>query len=237
MKHAIHAQQAYWTSWNSSTREQRLTEISRDQREVVLAWLNGLARDGLDIAEVGCGAGWLCPSLLGFGKVTATDLCEDVIVRARLRHPQVAFIAGDFMELEFSDAAYDVVVSLEVLSHVADHSAFIAKIARMLRPGGTLILATQNRLTLERYNEVPPPGDGQLRRWFDREELSALLSAHFNVREIRAITPYSNKGLTRVIAGRIARKLMRMTPGRIVERALAPEFGWTLMALAEKPAG
>ncbi|MGQ0531386.1 MAG: class I SAM-dependent methyltransferase [Caulobacteraceae bacterium] len=235
MNHAIQAQRAFWNSWNASTREQRLSEISRDQREVVLQWLSEAGRNDLNIIEVGCGAGWLCPFLARFGKVTATDLSDEVLARAQARVPEVAFVAGDFMELGFPAGAFDVVVSLEMLSHVADHDAFVAKMAGLLKPGGKLILATQNRAALERYNRVEPQAEGQLRRWFDRDELRALLSRHLTVRRLTAITPHSNKGFTRLIAGRWARRLMRLAPGRFVERALAPEFGWTLMALAEKP--
>jgi 2-polyprenyl-3-methyl-5-hydroxy-6-metoxy-1,4-benzoquinol methylase len=231
----LQAQRAYWTSWNVSTREQRISEVSRDQREIVLKWLQATGRKDLEIIEVGCGAGWLCPSLKEFGKVTATDLCDEVLARAQARVPDVKFIAGDFMQLDFPQRAYDVVVSLEVLSHVADHDAFIAKLTRLLKPGGALILATQNRPALERFNRVPPPAAGQLRRWFDRRELKALLGAHLRVRRIVAISPHSNKGLTRLIAGGPARRLMRAIPGRLPQRLLAPLFGWTLMALAEKP--
>jgi 2-polyprenyl-3-methyl-5-hydroxy-6-metoxy-1,4-benzoquinol methylase len=231
---ALQAQRAYWTSWNVSTREQRLSEVSRDQREVVLRWLRATKRIDLDIIEVGCGAGWLCPSLKEFGRVTATDLCDEVVARAQARVPDIKFVAGDFMQLDFPEGAYDVVVSLEVLSHVADHDAFVAKLTRLLKPGGALILATQNRPALERFNRVPPPAAGQLRRWFDRAELKALLGAHLRVRRILAISPHSNKGLTRLIAGRPARRLMRAMPGRLPERLLAPLFGWTLMVRAEK---
>lgn len=236
MEKSIAAQQAYWTAWNASTRELRLSDTASDQRDVVENWLKQLGRSNLNIIEVGCGAGWLCPTLSEFGKVTATDFCEEVLERAQVRMPDVAFVTGDFMVLDFPEEAFDVVVSLEVLSHVADQNAFVAKLARMLRPGGTLMLATQNRPVLERYNNVPPPAEGQLRHWVNREELRALLSAHLEVRELFAITPRANKGVSRLFLGDKARKLLRIVPGRAIERALAPEFGWTLMARAEKPA-
>ena len=55
------------------------------------------------------------------------------------------------MALDFGVGQFDVAVSLEVLSHVADTQAFIDKIASLLKPGGYLMLATQNRSVLERY--------------------------------------------------------------------------------------
>src|SRR5262249_44604084 len=157
-----------------------------------------------------CGAGWLCPWLKPFGRVTATDLSDEVLARARARIPDVKFIAGDFMTMQFADANYDVVIALELLSHIADQPALIARLPRMLLPGGLLMLATQNRPVLERYNTVEAPKPGQVRHWVDRHELKNLLSPHFAVDELLTITPRSNRGLFRLIAGRKTLALMRL---------------------------
>lgn len=237
MEQTIQAQQAYWNGWNKTNRETHVSDTGLDQRDVVVRWLRDLGRTDLDIIEVGCGTGWLCPSLAAFGSVTATDLSDEVVGRARARMPEVKFIDGDFMSIDFPDRGFDVIVSLEVLSHVADHDAFVAKLHRMLRPGGVLMMATQNRPVLERHNNVPPPAQGQLRRWFDREELRALLSSRFEVRDLFPMTPRADKGEPRFLLGNTARKFIRRVPGRVIERALAPSFGWTLMARCEKLEG
>jgi 2-polyprenyl-3-methyl-5-hydroxy-6-metoxy-1,4-benzoquinol methylase len=134
---------------------------------VVCEWLQSLGRTDLDIIEVGCGSGWFSPRLTRFGRVTGTDLSDDALARAQQRAPEVRFVAGDFMELDFGTDCFDVVVTLEVLSHVADQRAFIRKLARHLRPGSHLMLATQNRFILQYLNRRPPPAPGQLRRWVD----------------------------------------------------------------------
>lgn len=235
MNEPIELQRTYWNAWNASHREQRLSDVSLDQREIVLRWLGQLARTDLNVLEVGCGAGWLCPALKQFGRVTATDLSDEVLARARARVPDVRFIAGDFMELGF-EGQFDVIVSLEVLSHVADHDAFIAKLNALLRPGGYLMLATQNRPVLERFNTVAPQQPGHLRRWFDRNELKALLSPHFAVIALTTLTPSASKGPMRLIAGRQTKRLVRAIAGRGPENALARAgFGWTLAVLARKP--
>ncbi|MEZ5995814.1 MAG: methyltransferase domain-containing protein [Hyphomonadaceae bacterium] len=216
--------------------KRQLSDISRDQRAVAIEWLTQMGRTDMSLIEVGCGSGWLCPWLKPFGRVTATDLSDKVLSRARKRVPDVNFVAGDFMALEFDAAAFDVVVTIEMLSHVADQDAFIAKLTRLLKPGGVLILATQNKPVLRKHNTVHPAKPGQLRRWVDRSELERLLSRHLRVQEIRAITPNANKGPMRLIAGRAAKKVMRKVAGRAIERRLeAAGFGWTLMALAQKP--
>jgi 2-polyprenyl-3-methyl-5-hydroxy-6-metoxy-1,4-benzoquinol methylase len=204
------------------------------EKKIVLAWLSRLGRTDLDIIEVGCGAAWLCPSLKQFGCVTATDLSDEVLARARARVPQVNFVAGDFMALEFGAEVYDVVVCLQVLAHVADQPAFIHKLAHLLRPGGLLMMATQNRPVLERYNPYPPR-PGQLRRWTDRRELAALLADDFEVRELFGVAPRASRGLMRLVAGKAARRIMRRLTGDLWERALVRAgLGSNLMALARK---
>lgn len=235
MNQSIELQRDFWDAWNASHREHQLSDVSRDQREVILRWLSALDRTDLDIIEVGCGAGWLCPSLKQFGRVTATDLSEHVLARASQRVPDVRFVAGDFMALDFGRGAFDVVISLEVLSHVADQAAFVEKLNALLRPGGLMMLATQNRPVLERFNSVAAPQPGNLRRWFDRRELSELLGPHFEVREITTITPVASRGPMRLLAGRQSKRALRTILGRTVEHALAHAgFGWTLMALGQK---
>lgn len=235
MNQPIAVQQAFWNEWNASTREQRLSDISIDQRDVVVRWLTATGRSDLRIIEVGCGAGWLCPTLAQFGRVTGTDLSDEVLTRASQRMPDVEFVAGDFMALEFPEGTFDVVVTIEMLSHVADKDAFMAKITRLLKPGGLMMMATQNRPVLEKYNNIPPPKPGQLRQWVDRAELETLLNRHLTVREVQAVTPNSNKGIMRFIAGRTARHAIRKIAGKGPERMLAKAgFGWTLMALAQK---
>jgi 2-polyprenyl-3-methyl-5-hydroxy-6-metoxy-1,4-benzoquinol methylase len=227
------AQRRFWNHWNATARENGVGEVSNRQAEVVLSWLADLNCPHFDILEVGCGAGWFCPRLQEFGALTATYLSDEVLERARQRVPEARFVAGDFMTLDFGAASFDVVVALEVLAHVADQPAFIAKIAAHLRPGGSLMLATQNRPVLERHNRIDPPGPGQLRKWVDRDELSALLEPHFETCALFAVTPRANRGPLRLLASHKVNRAARLVLGNRLERALeSAGFGWTLMALA-----
>lgn len=233
----IALQQSYWDAWNAENRETSIGEVSSDQRTTVLGWLSAIGRTDLNIIDVGCGAGWMEPALKQFGSVTATDLSADVLARARLRIPQVDFIAGDFMELPFEEKSFDVVVTLEVLAHVEDQAAFVAKLDAVLKPGGWLMLATQNRPVLERHNmnTVKAPAPGQLRRWTSAFELRALLEAHFDVRELFSKTPRASQGPFRLLNARPVRQAMRLLVGDRFERLKERMgLGWTLMCLAQK---
>lgn len=229
-------QRTFWNAWNAENREASVGEISRRQAEIILGWLGALNRDDLDIIEVGCGTGWLCPHLARFGRVTGTDLSDDVLRRAQTRWPHIKFIAGDFATLSLFEEAYDVVVSLEVLSHIADQSAFIARIVRLLRPGGILLLATQNRTVLSERCHIPPPQPGQLRNWVDRDQLRKLLEARLHVEQLVSASPVAHKGLRRLLAGQRLNSALKSFVGdrwrNLLERR---DWGWTLMAMARKP--
>jgi 2-polyprenyl-3-methyl-5-hydroxy-6-metoxy-1,4-benzoquinol methylase len=231
---AIEVQQEYWNDWNDSKNKRPLSDNSLDQRKAIVEWFERSARTDLNILEVGCGNGWLCPSLKQFGHVTATDLSDRVVEEAAARIPDVKFIGGDFMTLDFGDQKFDVIVTLETISCVADQPTFVAKLASLMRKGGALMLATPNKPVLEKYNNVPPNPAGQLRHHIDRDELVTLLAPYFEINDVRTVCPTSNKGMYRFILGRTPKKVLRRFFGRSVENVMAHAgLGWSLMALAE----
>ena len=230
-------QTSFWNRWNADYREHEMSQVSVRQAEVVTGWLERLGRTDLDILDVGCGSGWFAPGLGRYGAVTATALSDDVLRRAALRWPAVKFVAGDFMALDLGASAFDVIVSLEVLSHVFDQKGFIRKLASHLRPGGYLMLATQNRHVLEKYNAVPPPAPGQLRRWVYKQELADLLAPEFEPLELFTVSPIARVGIMRWVNSRKVNAPIRALFGNSVERIKERAgLGWTLMSLSRKRA-
>jgi 2-polyprenyl-3-methyl-5-hydroxy-6-metoxy-1,4-benzoquinol methylase len=234
----VDAQERFWNAWNAG-REKRLQAVSEDQSTVILEWLKVQRRTSLDLLEVGCGAGWMSERLRRYGSVTAVDLAREVVARAKERFPGVRFLAGDFMTLSLPKASFDVVVSLEVLSHVADQAAFLDRIADLLRPGGTLMLATQNRRVLERCSWVAPQGKGQIRHWVDRPELARLLRPRFDVREMSTVTPDGDLGTLRIVNSvKLNRLLTTSIPAQNLRRWKERlGCGRTIMVLAVKRGG
>ena len=232
------AQVDFWNQWNTDARETSIDHVSVDQANVISSWLRGLDRTDLDIIDVGCGTGWLCGKLTQFGRVTGTDLADEVVKRAAKRVPEARFVGGDFMTLDFGAETYDVVTSCEVLPHVSDQRAFISKIADLLRPGGYLMLAVQNRHALEK-NDIPPPAPGQIRHWVDCYELSELLGERMEVQEMFSITPQFNRGFLRYLNSRKLHSLLSHIGLAAISRFIKVRqkkawLGWTLMALARK---
>jgi len=236
----IEDQRRFWNSWNREYREQnkKLGLVNRRQAQMVIDWLMRIGRKDLNVLEVGCGSGWLCQQLVPFGQVTGTDLSDDVLDRTKAISKEIRFISGDFFQLDFPIASFDVVVSLEVLAHVADQTAFVAKIARLLRPGGHLMLATQNRFALKRWSGVVPQGVGQIRKWVDVKTLRRLLTSEFDVIELTSIVPVGDRGILRVINSLKVNKLISVFASRSRIEGLKERFflGHTLMVLARRSA-
>ena len=107
--------------------------------------------NGARVLDVGCGGGLLCESMAGQGAdVLGTDLGSTAIAVARLHALETgANVKYEQIAVETLLPAYansfDVVTCMEMLEHVPDPGAIIAACARLLRPGGTLVVATLNR--------------------------------------------------------------------------------------------
>lgn len=229
-------QRAAWNRWNAASREHARGVVSIRQAEVIEGWLRARDVRNAELLDVGCGTGWMCERLLPFGRVTGTDWADEVVARARLRIPQVQFLTGDFFALQIPPGRFDVAVSLEVLSHVANQAAFLGRIAQLLRPGGLLMLATQNRPVLERWTAIGGPIPGQLRRWVDAPTLRGLVRVEFDIIELTSVLPVGDQGFLRFVNSRKANRALALVAGQaridgFKERCL---LGHTLMLLARK---
>lgn len=231
-------QRRAWDEWNEVARIDRLPPASSRQAEVVEQTLNELGggRSDLEIIDVGCGSGWMCDRLTRFGRVTGTDFVRSTLEKAKKRFPAVNFITGDLFDLDLPDAGFDVAVSLEVLSHVADQPAFVAKLAKLLRPGGCLILATQNRPVFERWSAVDPPAPDRIRSWVDATELKALLAPHFCHVRVTSVAPAGDEGFLRIVNSPKLNWLAScVLPEPLIERAKERAMlGSSLVAVARR---
>jgi streptomycin 6-kinase len=129
--------------------------------DVAVETLRSLAPN--DLLEVGCGTGDFTERVqreVAPGSLVAVDLSIGMVelTRARRIHARVADIAA----LPFDDASFDVVLANRVLYHLPDIDTGVAEIARVLRPGGALVVITYapNHLQ-ELYDTIRPrPDDG-----------------------------------------------------------------------------
>lgn len=111
--------------------------------------------EGLGILDIGCGGGLIAEPLARMGAVvTGIDPAEDTIRAARAHgEPQglkIDYRAARAEDLVAEGATFDAVSCLEVLEHVPDPAAFLATAARLVRPGGQMLVSTINR-TMKSY--------------------------------------------------------------------------------------
>ena len=153
------------------------------------AWARALGHllPELEIADLGCGDGYLAIEASRFAKrVIAVDRSEAVLERARAlaarlarrtateggrRVRNVEWKQGEIEQLPLADASVDVALLSQALHHAADPRAALAEAARIVRPGGRVLV-----LELRRHDEQwvrDRLGD----KWlgFDDEELRAML--------------------------------------------------------------
>lgn len=94
--------------------------------------------------NVGAGEGDIDAALASYAtELESCDVNEDDVAHARALNaavPNVHYSVQDGESLAFPDASFDVVTCLEVIEHVARPTALLAEIARVLVPGGTLVL-------------------------------------------------------------------------------------------------
>ena len=108
---------------------------------------------GLKVLEVACGRGGLAAWLAAQGAavVVGADFSRTAVAKAAALGrasgaPTLRLAVADVQVLALRDGRFDLVISCETIEHVADARAAVREMARVLRPGGTLLLTAPNYL-------------------------------------------------------------------------------------------
>ncbi len=159
---------------------------TRDGRQLVpgrswAAWSRalGMLLPPLEVVDIGCGEGYLTIEAARWArKVVGVDRSAAVLARARQlaerrRVANIVWKRGEIERLPAADASFDVALLSQTLHHAADPGRALHEAARVLRPGGRVLI-----LDLRTHDEPwvrHKLGD----RWqgFDDQALSAWLTA------------------------------------------------------------
>jgi len=156
-----------------------------------LAWFDRhIDWAGRTVLDLGCAGGFMAEALaLRGATVTGIDPAAEAVEAAR-RHAaatglSIRYDTGVGEALPYGDAAFDAVVCVDVLEHVADLAMVLSEVARVLRPGGLFLYDTINRNPLSRLATITmaedilrllPKGTHDPRLFIKPAELARALS-------------------------------------------------------------
>lgn len=109
-------------------------------------WMTALRKavaphPGERILDLAAGTGASAASLAkGGAEVVACDLSEGMIEVGRERHPELEFVHGNAMDLDFEDGSFDAVTISWGLRNIPDPALALREMARVVRPRGRLVI-------------------------------------------------------------------------------------------------
>jgi len=184
----------------------------RGRRRIILDLVEKYISPNFRVLDVGCGAGETLRRLEGMGDPVGVDISEEAVRYCRRRGcGKVSRVDG--IELPFQKGEFDLVLSLDVLEHIADEKRALAEYRRVIKPGGRLILT----VPAYRWLWSGHDNDNQhLRRYGRRQLEERLVTAGLKVERV---TFYCTRLFPLIAAVRLIGNVIdRILPSRKVGR-------------------
>lgn len=143
------------------------------RRELALQFLSQVTPPDANILDVGCGTGKGQDAFGRFGTVYGVDFSQDALEFCHQRGlERIARANAEALPLQ--NEKFDVVVTLDTIEHVPDDYKAISEIARVLKPGGILLI------NVPAYQWLWGPHDVALmhHRRYSRTQLKKLLESN-----------------------------------------------------------
>lgn len=189
-------------------------ELATRLRLVFDEALAGVELAGTRLLDAGAGTGYFSAAAHARGAhVTAVDVGPDLLAQVAAKCP-AELVVGDVLDLPFPDESFDVVVCSEVLEHTPDPRGGVGELARVVAPGGTLVVTTPNhawhfavvvanRLGLRPYEGLENwPRWAELGRWVESSGLRVVDRRGFNVLPLKGLIGRFDR-LGRTALGRV----------------------------------
>jgi ubiquinone/menaquinone biosynthesis C-methylase UbiE len=144
---SVPAESIFFDLWSATYDRAGLQQTTyRPIHDAVLARLTGLAPDR--VLDLGCGTGQLTarlgeafPDALVVGADLSNGMLERATDRATEERP-TAFVRADAQHLPLAAGSLDIVTCTESFHWYADQAAAAAELARVVRPGGRIVIAS-----------------------------------------------------------------------------------------------
>ena len=179
--------------------------------------------EGARVLDLGCGSGHGIVDLAPAARVVVG--VDRVAPDREARSGAIHFVRADLGGIPLASAHFDLAVSFQVIEHLEDPGPYLAEIARLVRPEGTVLISTPNLLTSDRENPY------HVHEYLS-EELAARLSDHFTRVEMRGVgasprvARYAEARLRRI------RTITRLDPLALRRRLPRALIDWAFARLA-----
>lgn len=101
---------------------------------------------GKKVLDAGCGTGIFSKRAYEAGSmVTSLDIGQNLLNEVK-KKCKAKLVIGSVTSLPFGDACFDVVISTEVIEHTENPKKAVSELARVLKPGGILVITTPNKI-------------------------------------------------------------------------------------------
>ncbi len=177
-------------------------EVGAESRQLALVFETLKPGPGMRILDAGCARGRFLRRLETSGaRLFGVDLTEVFLHSAHANVQGAAFAGGSLSSLPFADGAFDAVYCIETLEHLPDTETALAEMARVLRPGGPLLVIDKSMMGLHPRSAMPnavwkpwmerrgrwmyPVEFGFREKWFWPRELARMMERHFDDVSIR----------------------------------------------------
>ena len=160
-----------------------LEDALREMEDFVIGRL--AVSSGERVLDVGCGSGGIARRLASMhgARVTGWDSSPAQIGQAGANDNAV-FRCGDWMDNDLADGSFDAALAIESLEHMTDPVAALREIARVLAPGGRLLIGSWTANRMDRRLESIRRAGGLPGLLGTDEFLHALRGAGFQIENV-----------------------------------------------------
>ena len=129
----------------------------------------------------------------------------------------------------------------QVIAHVEDQAKFVKQAATLLRPGGYLILSTNNKFVMERLGDMDwgsHRADGHIENWLSIGDLKRLLTPEFRLTKAMTMLPMGSGGVLRLVNSvKLNLVLTKFITSERLRRAKERiGLGYYILVVGQKPA-
>jgi len=161
-------------------REALRLEIKVDPAAWVQKYLAHRVCPGAEVLSVGCGPGVILRAVTDLDssiRATGIDVSEDRLEQAReknRKNSRVKFVCGDAQSMEFQSDSFDLVYCRMLLQYLKEKERAVSEMARVCKPGGTVLLQDLDGQLLWHY-----PEDASVKRTLEKV-VAALTASGFD---------------------------------------------------------